>query len=66
MNFFILLATALSPLGGSFADRFVSIYHALIFADIFIHISESIPLDSVCGMTSVDKVCTDCRVVIKV
>ena len=64
MNFFILLATALSQLGGSFADRFVSIYIALIFADIFT-ILESTPLGTVCGMTSAGKVCTDCRVVIK-
>ena len=36
MNFFILLATVLSQLGGSFADRFVSNCNVMIFADIFI------------------------------
>ena len=56
MNVFILLATVLSQLGGSSADRFVfSFYIVLIFADIFI-IAVSTPLGSVCGMTSVGEV----------
>ena len=59
MNFFILLTAVLSQLGGSFADRFVSIsmFYVLIFANIFT-IPESTPQGSVCGTTSVVKVCS--------